>query len=80
MSSILIQPHRKASAFAPRRAHFLLFALTCRTLFDRLARYVADTNTRRAERRIARYLATTGGRFSDEIEREMERRWYNRAR
>ena len=31
--------------------------------------------TRQAEREIARYLSGTGGKFTDEAEREIERRF-----
>ena len=33
---------------------------------------------RRAEREIARYLGTTGGKITDEAEREIERRFLTR--
>ena len=44
-------------------------------LFSRLARYIADANMRRAERQIAHYLESTGGKFTDATEREIEQRY-----
>jgi hypothetical protein len=34
-----------------------------------------DARMRQADREIARYLASTGGRFTDATEREIERRY-----
>jgi hypothetical protein len=42
-----------------------------RRLFDA----IEQSNMRRAERDIARYLANHGGKFTDEAEREIERRF-----
>jgi hypothetical protein len=49
--------------------------VSIRSLFSRLARYIADANMRRAEHQIARYLESTGGKFTDACEREIEQRY-----
>jgi hypothetical protein len=42
-----------------------------RRAFDALER----ANMRRAEREVARYLRRSGGKFTDETERDLERRF-----
>jgi hypothetical protein len=42
-----------------------------RRLFDA----IEQANMRQAEREIARYLSRRGGKFTDEAEREIERRF-----
>jgi hypothetical protein len=44
-------------------------------LFSRLIAALMEARQRQADREIARYLAGTGGRFTDETEREIERRF-----
>ncbi len=46
-----------------------------RSLFLRLLDAVEEANMRRAEREIARYLGTTGGKITDDVERQIERRF-----
>jgi len=46
-----------------------------RSLLNRFFHYVADANMRRAEQEIAKYLASTGGKFTDATEREIEHRY-----
>ncbi len=46
-----------------------------RSLFPRLLDAIEEANMRRAEREIARYLGTTGGKITDDIERQIERRF-----
>jgi len=42
---------------------------------SRLFATMAASRMRQAEREVARYLADTGGKFTDEAEREIERRF-----
>ncbi len=44
-------------------------------LFARLLAAMAASRQHHAEREIARYLASNGGKFTDETEREIERRF-----
>ena len=46
-----------------------------RSLFLRLLDAIEEANMRRAEREIARYLGTTGGKITDDVERQIERRF-----
>jgi hypothetical protein len=46
-----------------------------RNWLTRLLHYVQDANMRRAEHEIARYLESTGGKFTDSTEREIEQRF-----
>ena len=48
-------------------------------LFDRLLNALAASRQREAEREIARYLAASGGKFTDETEREIESRFLSHA-
>ena len=41
---------------------------------SRLLAMLVAARQRQAEREIARYLATTGGKFTDQVEREITRR------
>jgi hypothetical protein len=59
----LAYPELKASS-APRRG-----------LFARFLDALMASRMRQAEREIANYLADTGGKFTDESEREIERRF-----
>ncbi|MBX6327636.1 MAG: hypothetical protein IRY89_03595 [Pseudolabrys sp.] len=47
------------------------------SIWTRLLNAIAEANMRRAEREIAIYLQN-GGKFTDETEREIERRFLNR--
>ncbi len=49
-------------------------------LFRRFMQALAAARLQQAEREIALYLARTGGKFTDEAEREIERRLMDRAR
>jgi hypothetical protein len=46
-----------------------------RGLFGRMLDAMTAARMRQAEREVARYLADTGGKFTDEAEREIERRF-----
>ena len=43
-------------------------------LLSRLFARLIEARQRQAERDVARYLATTGGKFTDQVEREIQRR------
>jgi hypothetical protein len=43
--------------------------------FSRMFQVMTAARLRQAEREVARYLADTGGKFTDESEREIERRF-----
>jgi hypothetical protein len=43
--------------------------------FSRMFQVMTAARLRQAERDVARYLADTGGKFTDEAEREIERRF-----
>jgi hypothetical protein len=45
------------------------------SFFGWLLTAMMAARTRQAEREITRYLGTTGGKFTDEAEREIERRF-----
>ena len=42
--------------------------------FSKLLALLIAARQRQAEREIARYIATTGGKFTDQVEREITRR------
>ena len=46
-----------------------------RSWLSRLMHFIEDANMRRAEAEIARYLESTGGKFTDSAEREIEQRF-----
>ncbi|MCF8476460.1 MAG: hypothetical protein K9G60_05485 [Pseudolabrys sp.] len=46
-----------------------------RGFFSRVLDQMMAARMRQAEREVARYLADTGGKFTDEAEREIERRF-----
>jgi hypothetical protein len=46
-----------------------------RTLFGQLVNAMMAARTRQAEREISVYLRGSGGKFTDEAEREIERRF-----
>jgi hypothetical protein len=46
-----------------------------RTLFRQLVNAMMVARSRAAEREIARYLRGSGGKFTDEAERDIERRF-----
>jgi hypothetical protein len=75
-----------SSALAPRDLAFTQPSVTQRSatksparpqrsLIGRLLDAVMVARQREAEREVARYLASTGGKFTDEAEREIERRF-----
>ena len=49
-----------------------------RSVFLRLLDAIEQANMRRAEREITRYLRATGGKITDDVEREIERRFLTR--
>jgi hypothetical protein len=50
-------------------------ARTGRSLLQRLLAAMMTSRQRQADREIARYLTGIGGKFTDEAEREIERRF-----
>jgi hypothetical protein len=70
-----------ASALAPRDFAYTqapvteLPVRTERSLFDWLLDVMMTARMRDAEREVGLYLADTGGKFTDEAEREIERRY-----
>jgi hypothetical protein len=50
------------------------------SLFGRILAAMQAARLRQAEREIARYLATTGDKLTDESEREIERRFLSKSR
>jgi hypothetical protein len=64
------------SAFAPRDLALTPApARTGRSLWQRLVAAMMESRQRQVEREIAHYLAANGGKFTDEVEREIERRF-----
>ena len=64
------------TALAPRELAFTPTSTrTRRSLLRRLLDAMMESRRRQADREIARYLACTGGKFTDEVEREIERRF-----
>lgn len=51
-----------------------------RGVFGRMLDAMMAARMRQAEREVARYLADTGGKFTDEAEREIERRFLSSPR
>lgn len=51
-----------------------------RGFFTRLLDGMMAARMRQAEREVSRYLADTGGKFTDETEREIERRFLSTPR
>ncbi len=65
-----------SSTLAPRQLAFTQTpARSGRGLFSRLLAALMESRQRQTDREIARYLAGTGGKFTDEVEREIERRY-----
>ncbi len=67
-------------ALMPRDLAFTAPAAPAKTsnspsFFSRVVGAMMLARTRQAEREIARYLHGTGGKFTDEAEREIERRF-----
>jgi hypothetical protein len=60
----------RALAFPQKTAR-----LPQRSWLTRLLHFIEDANMRRAEGEIARYLESTGGKFTDSVEREIEQRF-----
>jgi len=46
-----------------------------RSLLSRVFHYIDEANRRRADREIARYMDSNGGKFTDTTEREIEKRY-----
>jgi hypothetical protein len=59
-----------ALAFREKPARALV-----RSLLTRLLHFIEESNMRRADRAIARYLESNGGKFTDTTEREIEKRY-----
>ena len=49
---------------------------TRRGLLRRLLDALMESRRRQADREIGRFLASSGGKFTDEVEREIERRFF----
>ena len=65
-----------SSAFVPRDLTLTKPNVrTERSLFSRLIEAMMASRQHQAEREIARYLMGSGGKFTDETEREIERRF-----
>ena len=65
-----------SSALVTREMEFTKTAAVRKpSLFGRLIAAMMVARSRAAEREIARYLHGTGGKFTDEAEREIERRF-----
>jgi len=67
------------SAVAPRYAYPETPAKTGPGFLSRLFAAMQRARLRQAESEIARYLVDTGGKFTDEAEREIERRYLSNA-
>jgi hypothetical protein len=68
------------SALAPRDFAFTPTPVrTGRSLWQRLIAAMVESRQRHADREIARFLAGTGGKFTDETEREIERRFLSES-
>jgi hypothetical protein len=63
-----VTPHDLAFTAAPKRA-------SRPGIISRIYATIAAARMRQAEREIARYLYGNGGKFTDEAEREIERRF-----
>jgi hypothetical protein len=57
-------PQKIARTSAPRQS-----------LFSRVLHFIEEANMRRADREIARYMESLGGKFTDATEREIEQRY-----
>jgi uncharacterized protein YecA (UPF0149 family) len=65
-----------SSAFAPRDVALIEPNVRAqRSLFRRLFDAMIASRQRQAEREIARYLQSIGEKFTDDAEREIERRF-----
>jgi len=62
-------------SITPRDLAHAAPAKTQAGLFSRIVAAMQAARLRQAEREIARYLASTGDKFTDESEREIERRF-----
>jgi hypothetical protein len=62
-------PHRPRTTTKP----------AARSLFLRFVDAIAASNQRKAEREIARYIRRSGGRLSDDLDREIADRFGNRT-
>ena len=69
MGFTAIETPAKAQSKAPAKAP------SKRGFFSRMLDQMMAARMRQAEREVARYLADTGGKFTDEAEREIERRF-----
>jgi hypothetical protein len=64
------------TALAPRELVFTPTPVRARRgLLRRLLDAMMESRRRQADREIARFLANSGGKFTDEVEREIERRF-----
>jgi hypothetical protein len=63
------------TAGAPAKPKAQAPAAQKRGLLGRMLDSMMAARLRQAEREVARYLADTGGKFTDEAEREIERRF-----
>jgi len=74
-SSSALQPRAMAFTKPGEATSIAKPFFVVRTLFGQLINAMMVARTRQAEREIARYLAANGGKFTDEAERDIERRF-----
>ena len=68
--------HYAPLVFLPRDAAAAQRSVPPRqSLFHRVWNAILEMRQRQVDREIARYLSSTGGKFTDSIEREIERRF-----
>lgn len=61
------------NGFIPAHAETLSKTDDRPSLFTRVARALHEAQTRRAEREIARFIESRGGRMTDDLERKIEK-------
>jgi hypothetical protein len=66
--SHVLSPAESIPAYAPKAR---------RSLLQRILRAMMETRRREADREITRYLHLNGGKMTDSIEREIERRVFS---
>ena len=69
----------KAPAQAPAQVPSHAPALAKPNLFSRFVTALQASRMRQAERDVARYLSAHGGKFTDEAERNIERRFLSNS-
>jgi hypothetical protein len=61
--------------FVPERRHFEGSVPRVPSLLHRLGRAVLEARRKRAEATVGRYIERQGGRLTDDLERQIERRF-----